>query len=106
MKINDLAVLFESALCVLKAYEKTLPVMTAYMNSLGITDEWNEHCVAADSLKEALVPFGVIDSDFPKTSANSHTLAGFKHSYELEFGRKPTEQEIWNHAISANNELK
>lgn len=34
-----------------------------------------------------------------------HSLAGFRGAFESEHGRKPTEQEIWNHAIRSWRDL-
>jgi hypothetical protein len=35
----------------------------------------------------------------------AHSLAGFRAGFESEHKRKPTEQEIWNHAIRSYRDL-
>jgi len=37
-----------------ETHDKILPIMNAYMGTLGTTDQWQKTCVASDKLREAL----------------------------------------------------
>ena len=43
-----------AAKLVVETHNEILPIMNAYMGSLGTTHEWKKTCIASDALREAL----------------------------------------------------
>ena len=44
----------DAALMVVNTHNHTLPILAAYMSSLGIKKEWEAQCSASDALRAAL----------------------------------------------------
>lgn len=55
--------LIKAAQLVVEAHDKVLPVMSAYMNTLGTRQEWEETCKASDDLRAALSRQSVAPAD-------------------------------------------
>lgn len=51
------AALVDAANIVVETHNDILPIMNAYMGTLGTTNEWQRICVGSDALRAALAAF-------------------------------------------------